>query len=143
MKVAFYWHPSLGPVRKTERFRMFARKIGLVDYWRAKGWPEFCHPTIGNDFECNYARLRAQLMSHIGDEPPIATVTGKGSDAAHSGHSWASRAPSPGKCPLLERADIADGRREGAFLTLLGQSPRRTQYGRVSAFVSAGGIYDS
>ena len=28
------------------------RKAGLVDYWRAKGWPEFCHPTIGDDFVC-------------------------------------------------------------------------------------------
>jgi hypothetical protein len=31
---------------------MPARKAGLVEYWRAKGWPEFCHPTIGDDFEC-------------------------------------------------------------------------------------------
>jgi hypothetical protein len=23
------------------------RKIGLVHYWRAKGWPPQCHPTGG------------------------------------------------------------------------------------------------
>ena len=28
------------PVRKTERFKAYARKSGLVDYWRARGWPD-------------------------------------------------------------------------------------------------------
>jgi TolB-like protein len=46
-------HPSYGPMRKTERYKAFARKAGLVEYWRAKGWPEFCHPTTGDDFACN------------------------------------------------------------------------------------------
>jgi TolB-like protein len=46
-------HPSFGPARKTERYKAFARKAGLVEYWRAKGWPEFCHPTTGDDFACN------------------------------------------------------------------------------------------
>jgi adenylate cyclase len=45
-------HPSYGPARKTERYKAFARKAGLVEYWRAKGWPEFCHPTTGDDFAC-------------------------------------------------------------------------------------------
>jgi tetratricopeptide (TPR) repeat protein len=47
------WHPSYAPVRKTERFKTHVRGLGLVEYWRAKGWPEFCHPTTGDDFECN------------------------------------------------------------------------------------------
>jgi TolB-like protein/DNA-binding SARP family transcriptional activator/cytochrome c-type biogenesis protein CcmH/NrfG len=46
------WHPFYAPVRKTERFKAYVRNAGLVDYWRAKGWPEFCKPTIGDDFEC-------------------------------------------------------------------------------------------
>jgi hypothetical protein len=29
------------------------RNIGLVDYWKARGWPDLCRPTTGNDFECN------------------------------------------------------------------------------------------
>ena len=49
---AWLWHPSYAPVRKTERFKAFARDSGLVEYWRAKGWPEWCHPTTGDDFEC-------------------------------------------------------------------------------------------
>jgi TolB-like protein/DNA-binding SARP family transcriptional activator len=46
------WHPSYAPVRKTERFKAFVRKAGFVDYWRAKGWPDLCHPIGSDDFEC-------------------------------------------------------------------------------------------
>jgi tetratricopeptide (TPR) repeat protein len=49
---ALLWHPSYAPVRKTERFKAFVRATGYVEYWRAKGWPEFCHPTTGDDFVC-------------------------------------------------------------------------------------------
>jgi hypothetical protein len=40
-------------VRKTEPFKAYVRSIGLVEYWRAKGWPEFCHRTTGDDFACS------------------------------------------------------------------------------------------
>ena len=50
---ASLWHPSYAPVRKTERFKAYVRKAGLVDYWRAKGWPEFCRPTTADDFVCD------------------------------------------------------------------------------------------
>ena len=46
------WHPSSAPARKTERFKAFARNAGLVDYWRAKGWPEWCRPVGADDFAC-------------------------------------------------------------------------------------------
>jgi hypothetical protein len=49
----FLWGPLYAPVRKTERFKAFVRKRGLVDYWKARGWPEFCHPTTGDDFVCD------------------------------------------------------------------------------------------
>ena len=26
---------------------------GYVEYWRAKGWPDLCHPTTGDDFACD------------------------------------------------------------------------------------------
>ena len=45
------WHPAYAPVRKTERFKALMR-AGLVEYWRAKGWPAQCHPTTGDDFAC-------------------------------------------------------------------------------------------
>jgi hypothetical protein len=48
-----FWHPDYAPVRRTERFKTFARKAGLVDYWRARGWPEFCRPVGTADFVCD------------------------------------------------------------------------------------------
>jgi hypothetical protein len=52
-ETVWLWHPSYAPVRKTEGFKSFAREAGFVEYWRAKGWPDVCHPTTGDDFECN------------------------------------------------------------------------------------------
>jgi TolB-like protein/Flp pilus assembly protein TadD len=49
----FLWHSSYAPARKTERFKAYARNVGFIEYWRAKGWPEFCRPTTRDDFECN------------------------------------------------------------------------------------------
>jgi adenylate cyclase len=46
------WHPSYSALRKTERFKAYAKKAGLVEYWRARGWPEFCRPTGPDDFVC-------------------------------------------------------------------------------------------
>lgn len=40
-------------VRQTARYRKFVRDAGLLDYWRARGWPDFCHPTTGDDFVCD------------------------------------------------------------------------------------------
>ena len=53
LNAALLWHPSYAPVRKTERFKTYLRNAGLVDYWRQKGWPDLCHPTTGDDFDCN------------------------------------------------------------------------------------------
>jgi tetratricopeptide (TPR) repeat protein len=50
---ALIWHPDYRLARKTERFKPLVRKVGLVEYWRARGWPEFCHPTTGDDFVCD------------------------------------------------------------------------------------------
>jgi TolB-like protein/DNA-binding winged helix-turn-helix (wHTH) protein len=48
----FLWHASYAPVRKTERFKMFVRKAGFVDYWRQYGWPDRCRPIGADDFVC-------------------------------------------------------------------------------------------
>jgi hypothetical protein len=50
--MSFLWHPSAAPIRKVERFKALVRKIGYVDYWRTKGWPEFCRPVGADDFVC-------------------------------------------------------------------------------------------
>jgi len=46
------WLPELAPLRKTERFKALVRQFGLVDYWRARGWPDLCRPVGTDDFEC-------------------------------------------------------------------------------------------
>ena len=54
-KLAKDLHPDItgNDKKKTERFKDYVRKLGLVDYWRAKGWPEFCHPIESKDFACS------------------------------------------------------------------------------------------
>jgi TolB-like protein len=47
------WAPEYGRVRKTARFKAYVRNAGMFDYWRAKGWPDLCHPIAGDDFECD------------------------------------------------------------------------------------------
>jgi len=47
------WHPSYAAVRKSERFKAYARKAGLVDYWRARGWPDLCRPMGADNFVCD------------------------------------------------------------------------------------------
>jgi hypothetical protein len=46
------WHRSYAPVRKTEQFKTYIRAAGMLDYWRARGWPEFCRPIGTDDFVC-------------------------------------------------------------------------------------------
>ncbi|HEX5280390.1 MAG TPA: hypothetical protein VFW28_09940 [Micropepsaceae bacterium] len=47
------WWPMPSSVRKTARFRKLMRDAGLVEFWRKNGWPDLCHPTTGDDFECS------------------------------------------------------------------------------------------
>jgi TolB-like protein/tetratricopeptide (TPR) repeat protein len=47
------WTRPYAAVRKSNLFKTYARNAGMVDYWRARGWPDLCHPTTGDDFECS------------------------------------------------------------------------------------------
>jgi TolB-like protein len=47
------WSPEFAPVRKTERFKALVRAVGFVEYWRARGWPDHCHPIGTDDFACD------------------------------------------------------------------------------------------
>jgi TolB-like protein/DNA-binding SARP family transcriptional activator len=51
-QVRYLWSPDFAPVRKTERFKTFVRKMGFLEYWRARGWPDLCHPIGADDFAC-------------------------------------------------------------------------------------------
>lgn len=45
------WHPLLKDMRKRAAFNEIVRNLGLVDYWRAYGWADFCRP-VQDDFLC-------------------------------------------------------------------------------------------
>jgi adenylate cyclase len=53
ISTTWFWHPTYAAVRKTERFKKVARDLGLVEYWRARGWPAQCRPADANDFACD------------------------------------------------------------------------------------------
>ena len=42
----------VSPARKTERFKPLVQDIGLVDYWRERGWGDYCRPLGDDDFVC-------------------------------------------------------------------------------------------
>jgi TolB-like protein/Tfp pilus assembly protein PilF len=48
-----FWYPAAAPLRKTERFKTLMRNAGIVDYWRARGWPDLCRPVGADNFACN------------------------------------------------------------------------------------------
>lgn len=52
----FYDFSGMENVRKTERYKAMALFLGLVDYWRERGWPKFCQPVGDFDFECGAAK---------------------------------------------------------------------------------------
>ena len=45
-------YPLVSPARKTDGYKKMVTELGLVDYWRERGWPEYCHPVSEDDFEC-------------------------------------------------------------------------------------------
>jgi hypothetical protein len=53
ISTTWFWHPSYAAVRKTAAFKMFLKDAGLVEYWRARGWPALCRPVGTNDFTCD------------------------------------------------------------------------------------------
>jgi TolB-like protein/DNA-binding SARP family transcriptional activator len=50
---ALLWHPYYAELRKTERYKDFMRKRGVVTYWHERGWPELCRPVEHDDFQCD------------------------------------------------------------------------------------------
>lgn len=51
--ITYLWSPAHAPVRKTERFKSHIRAVGLLDYWRERGWPDGGHPAGASDFACD------------------------------------------------------------------------------------------
>ena len=53
ISATWFWHPTYAAVRKTERFKKVVGDLGLVDYWRARGWPAQCRPVGAGNFACD------------------------------------------------------------------------------------------
>jgi tetratricopeptide (TPR) repeat protein len=47
------WEPVFHAMRALPGFKSLATQMGLVDYWRAYGWNDLCHPVGERDFECD------------------------------------------------------------------------------------------
>jgi hypothetical protein len=47
------WMPVMRDVRKLPAFKNLMPESGLVDYWRAYGWSDFCRPVDDEDFACS------------------------------------------------------------------------------------------
>jgi hypothetical protein len=50
--IAPLWQEAYAPVRKTNRFKELVRNAKLPEFWRVRGWPQFCHPVGADDFAC-------------------------------------------------------------------------------------------
>ena len=46
------WLPVFEDARRLPQFKVLLADIGLVDYWRATGWPDVCRPAGELDFDC-------------------------------------------------------------------------------------------
>jgi TolB-like protein len=53
--INFFWFPftEIAQLRRSERFKQLAAKMGLVTFWREHGWPDLCRPLGEEDFECD------------------------------------------------------------------------------------------
>ncbi len=52
LRTLYIWDPAFAETRKQPGFKTLVRDLGLVDYWRAKGWADKCRPVGTDDFEC-------------------------------------------------------------------------------------------
>ena len=50
--IAQIWNNWAVDFRRDPRFKDWIRKIGYLDFWLKKGWPDRCRPTGVDDFEC-------------------------------------------------------------------------------------------
>ena len=51
LHVSYLWLLRGGPIRKDPRFLELMETIGLVEFWKAHGPPDFCEPD-GDSFVC-------------------------------------------------------------------------------------------
>ena len=109
----WFWHPTYAAVRKTERFKKVARDLGLVEYWRARGWPAQCRAagaTISFASERSLTEVMAGLVpatSLMGAQLcRTIGVAGTGPATTQSAMGRAAR-PHPSVPSLRAAGDVA------------------------------------
>ncbi len=51
-----YGYSFMDEIRTDPRYKALVLDMGLVDYWRQRGWPSYCWPKGEDDFECGAPR---------------------------------------------------------------------------------------
>jgi TolB-like protein/Tfp pilus assembly protein PilF len=51
-----FGYPFMNKMKTDPRYKALIEKLGLVDYWRQRGWPSYCWPKGEDDFECGAPR---------------------------------------------------------------------------------------
>lgn len=46
------WSPLFADMRALPEFKELVKDMGLVEYWRVYGWPDYCSPLDDEDFRC-------------------------------------------------------------------------------------------
>lgn len=52
VRIFILWYPFMEDVRRLPGFKDLVTSLGLVEYWRAYGWPDHCAPLGEEDFRC-------------------------------------------------------------------------------------------
>ena len=49
---SFMWRAHYRSILQQAEIKQYLRRVGLVDLWRIRGWPDFCRPLGADDFVC-------------------------------------------------------------------------------------------
>jgi tetratricopeptide (TPR) repeat protein len=49
----YVWHPDAAGFRSTALFKDYVRRTGMLAYWQAQRFPDFCRPLGDDDFSCD------------------------------------------------------------------------------------------
>jgi TolB-like protein/Tfp pilus assembly protein PilF len=60
------WLPVFDDVRQRPAFKSLLLDVGLVDYWRATGWPDVCRAAGTGGFDCSGARPEGLVLKNSG-----------------------------------------------------------------------------
>ena len=48
----WHWTPAYQPLRQNPRYGEFLKAAGIIDYWDATQWPDWCNRTSDGKVSC-------------------------------------------------------------------------------------------